>query len=177
MKILRAVSRAYSFFLKIITALLAVVMFTLLCTTTWQVLSRYATDSPQTWPTDIATYGLVFLTFIGMGVLLRDDGHIRVDVLYMKLPKKAQYILDIVMDIVGIATLAAVTYFAVKLDIGYWEKDIFLIGSVFYTPKVYIFSFVPFGLGVTCIEHIRRLVLDIMRPFGEKKDDTGGESI
>lgn len=161
MKLLHWIGRVYAWILKLATALLAIVMFTLLCTTTWQVLSRYVCEAPQTWPTDIATYGLVFLTFIGMGVLLRDDGHIAVDVAYMRMPLKCQRVLDVAMDVVGVVTVLVVTYFAIQLDIDYYTREIFLVGSVFYTPKAYVFSFIPIGLTITAIEYIRRLVLHV----------------
>lgn len=170
MKILKAIGRAYNFLLKIITALLSVVMFMLVLTTTWQVLSRYIGGAPQMWPTDIAAYALVFLTFLGMGVLLRDDGHIRIDIVYLKLPKKAQRILDALMHLVGAVTLIIVTYFACKLDISYFEKKTFLIGSVFYTPKYYIFSFIPIGLAITAIEFMRKLVSDLAALFRKGAD-------
>lgn len=161
MKVLKAIDRAYRFLLKVIMAALAVVMFALVITTTWQVLSRYLSGSPQMWPTDVATYGLVFLTFMGMGLLLRDDGHIRIDIVYLKLPATAKRILDTVMDLIGVATLLTVTYFAFKLDASYFRKGTFLVGSVFNMPKYLIFTFVPVGLAITAIEFIRRLVLDI----------------
>lgn len=165
MKILKAVGRAYRFLLKVITAALAVVMFALVLTTTWQVLSRYLSGSPQMWPTDIATYGLVFLTFMGMGLLLRDDGHIRIDIVYLKLPETAQKVLNTVMDLIGVLTLLTVTYFAIRLDVSYYRKSTFLIGSVFNIPKHWIFAFVPAGLAITAIEFIRRLVLDVIGLF------------
>lgn len=170
MKFFKAVGRGYRIFLKILTALLAAVMFILVCTTTWQVLSRYICNSPQMWPTDIATYGLAFLTFIGMGVLLRGDGHIRIDIVYLKLPDLAQKILNTVMDLVGVITLVTVAYYAFKLDLSYYQKSTFLIGSVFYMPKYIVFSFVPIGLTVTAIEFIRRVVLDIAA-FSKKTED------
>lgn len=123
------------------------------------------------WPTDIAAYALVFLTFMGMGVLLRDDGHIRIDIVYLKLPRMAKLILDAVMHLIGVVTLITVTYFAFKLDISYFEKQTFLIGSVFYTPKYLIFSFIPIGLAITAIEFIRRFVLDIMAIAGKETTD------
>lgn len=162
MKILKAIAKAYEFLLKIIMALLSIVMFGLVCTTTWQVLSRYVTDAPQMWPTDIAAYALVFLTFLGMGVLLRDDGHIRIDIAYLKLPRKVQQIMDTIMHLIGVVTLITVTYFAVRLDISYLQKNTFLIGSVFNTPKYLIFSFVPMGLAITAIEFIRKFVIDLI---------------
>lgn len=172
MKILKAIDRVYTFILKIISALLALVMFALVCTTTWQVLSRYLSGSPQMWPTDLAAYGLVFLTFMGMGILLREDGHIRIDLVYLKLPRLAQKILNTVMDLIGVITLITVACFAFRLDISYFEKNTFLIGSVFNIPKYMIFSFVPLGLAITAIEFIRRLVKDIVLFF---RDDESGE--
>lgn len=171
MKFFKAIAKAYNLLLKIIMALLSIVMFALVLTTTWQVLSRYIGGSPQMWPTDIAAYALVFLTFMGMGVLLRDDGHIRIDIVYLKLPRMAKLILDAVMHLIGVVTLITVTYFAFKLDISYFEKQTFLIGSVFYTPKYLIFSFIPIGLAITAIEFIRRFVLDIMAIAGKETTD------
>ena len=169
---MKAIEKGWNIFLKVLLAAVAVVMFALVITTGWQVLSRYVAQKPQVWPTDIATYALVFLTFIGMGILIKEDGHTRVDIVYLKLHPKAQKGLDIVMDVIGVITLAVVTYFATKLCISYQQKNMFLIGSVFRMPKYIMFSFIPIGTAVSTIEYIRRLIKDIKRvPTVEKEDE------
>ncbi len=163
MKAFQVIDKIWSWILKVISALLAFVMFALVCTTTWQVLSRYITSgSPQMWPTDIASYGLVFLTYMGMGILVRGDGHTRVDIVYTHLPDVGKHILDVVMDLIGVATVWVMAYFTLKLDINYAVKNTFLIGSVFNVPKYLMFSFIPIGLVITGVEYVRRLVLDIL---------------
>lgn len=52
-----------------------------------QVIMRYILDIPTTWHDEIARYLVIWGVLLGSAVALRDNEHIRVEVLYNFLPK------------------------------------------------------------------------------------------
>ena len=46
-----------------------------------EVVMRYGFDQPQVWVVEIAEYALLYITFLGTAWTLRNNGHVRVDIL------------------------------------------------------------------------------------------------
>ncbi|MGY6272481.1 TRAP transporter small permease subunit [Achromobacter denitrificans] len=69
----------------------------------YEVFARYVFDAPTVWAFDIAymSNGAVFL--LGMAYVLREDGHIRIDVLRNRLPARFN---DVVQGIAYLLVLA-----------------------------------------------------------------------
>ncbi len=44
-----------------------------------QVVMRYVLNSPLSWPEELARYLMIWATFIGAALLVREDGHVRLD--------------------------------------------------------------------------------------------------
>jgi len=60
----------------------------------YEVFARYVFDAPTVWAFDIAymSNGAVFL--LGMAYVLREDGHIRIDVLRNRLPARFNNVVE-----------------------------------------------------------------------------------
>ncbi|MBQ9979451.1 MAG: TRAP transporter small permease [Oscillospiraceae bacterium] len=67
-------------------------------------------DLPLKGTYDIACFLLVLITAPALCRCAVEDGHIRLDMLTNKFPKKAQYIVDVVMDVLGVAFCVVLTY-------------------------------------------------------------------
>ena len=46
-----------------------------------EVLMRYGFNRPLTWVVEVSEYALLWMTFLGTSWVLRQDGHVRVDIL------------------------------------------------------------------------------------------------
>lgn len=85
----------------------------------YSVFMRYVMNKPQTWTDEVATYMVVWGALIGTAVALRNDHHIKVDLLYNFLPPKAQRWVSIFANMVGLAFCVFFTYAAVLLETRY----------------------------------------------------------
>lgn len=76
----------------------------------WGVLTRYVTESPAVWTTELSGIMFTWVVYIGAMTAMRDNRHIRVTLLVDLLPDMAQTITKKAGDIITIAFLAYVTY-------------------------------------------------------------------
>ena len=65
----------------------------------YEVVARYVFNSPTNWAHEamFLMFGMQYL--ISGGFTLREDGHVRVDVIYRQLPKRVRAVIDILTSI------------------------------------------------------------------------------
>jgi TRAP-type mannitol/chloroaromatic compound transport system permease small subunit len=68
----------------------------LMVTITYEVICRYALNAPTVWAYDMAYMIGGSMMALGMGYVLQERGHVRVDVLYDMLPMRVRQLLDLI---------------------------------------------------------------------------------
>ena len=71
---------------------------------------------------EIALMGLVWTSYVGMGLLFRQKGHCTMDFVVEMCPEKFRPLLDIVRDVLILAVALVATYFSWKLSIKSFNK-------------------------------------------------------
>ena len=56
----------------------------------YEVFMRYFLNSPTSWTLEISEYCLLWITFLGTAWLLREDGHVKVDLLSDRLKARGK---------------------------------------------------------------------------------------
>jgi len=91
----------------VILAAMAIMVFA-------NVVLRYATDHSIEWVEEVSRYLMIWLTFLGAGLVLRYGGHIGIDTLQKSFPRYAValrfVILAIVIAFCGVLTWLGVVY-------------------------------------------------------------------
>jgi TRAP-type C4-dicarboxylate transport system permease small subunit len=103
--------RGVDFLLALILAAMTIIVFL-------QVFFRYALNSPLPWPEEIARLMIVWLTFIGGYMALREKKHIGFNLLMKKLPNHIEHIITIVGKILVILFL----FVMIKEGIGFVRR-------------------------------------------------------
>ena len=127
----------------------------------FEVLSRYVFNSPTNWAHEgmFLMFGMQYM--LGAGWTLREDGHVRVDVIYVHLPDRGKAFLDLITSslffIFAIALLWTGWIFAADA-IRVWEVSFTEWGIQYWPVKVTMII----GPLLLTAQGVSRLVKDVM---------------
>jgi len=95
---------------------LAFVLFWVLASIVFlQFYTRYVLNDSLAWTEEIARYGLMWITFIGGGIVVRKQAHIAVEVLLHFAPKGVARILLAVVDVIKLGFIALLAYYSITI--------------------------------------------------------------
>ena len=80
-----------------------------------QVAMRYIFNSPLTWSEELAVFVMIWLTFIGSLICMRDKEHIEVTILVDHLPRTLQRIVVAFSRLASVFFLLVVAYYGSDL--------------------------------------------------------------
>ena len=122
------------------------------------VVMRYTTHESLEWAEEVSRHMMIWLTFLGAGLVLRYGGHIAVENLQDALPRRG----GVVMSAVVAVLLLAFFGFMVWYGWLYMQRTFFQLTAVTQIPFAYIYAAMPIG-GILLIVHgafiARRYVL------------------
>jgi TRAP-type C4-dicarboxylate transport system permease small subunit len=78
-----------------------------------EVLLRYGFNSPIRWVVELSEYALLWITFLGAAWVLRNGGHVRVDILLQYLSLAALRVCGLVSAGLGALTMLVILGFGV----------------------------------------------------------------
>ncbi len=133
----RAVVAANRIVLMIALAAMSVIVFI-------NVALRYLTNDSILWSEEVARYLMVWLTFLGIGLVLRLGGHMAVDSLQEALPQAAAR----AMRLAVVALLAAFCLFMIWVGIDYVDRTAVQSTPVTEIPFSYIAASIPLGFSL-----------------------------
>lgn len=79
------------------------------------VIMRYVFNDARSWVDEISQYMIIWGTLIGTSVALRNDHHIKVDMLFNVLPKKVQHYVTLFAHTVGITFSLFIGFYGYQL--------------------------------------------------------------
>ncbi len=124
------------------------------------VFFRYVMQSPFMWTEEVARYLLVWLGFTAVSIALRQDKHIKVEVLASFAPlivvKSMNYIVDILVAV----------FFVVLLWQGYrMTVNNIMMASTFQISMAWILAAVPVAAALTLVQLTLNVVKKIFSEF------------
>lgn len=106
-----------SIFTKCIKSILMLLMIVMVFTVSYGVFTRYVLNEAAVWTGELASYTLVWLTFLGAGWGILDRSHITFDSLIEKLPFKVKAVIQIIFRIAMIGFSCLMTYYGFLLAV------------------------------------------------------------
>ncbi|QQD84120.1 TRAP transporter small permease [Jeotgalicoccus sp. ATCC 8456] len=101
----------YNLVLTLCTILFLVIIFV----TVAGVFTRYVLDSPLIWSDELARFSLIWMVFLGAGVVSLKDSHLVVDFIFEYIPKKLGSFLKTLSFIVVLGFLITIVVFSIDL--------------------------------------------------------------
>lgn len=120
------------------------------------VFLRYILGRPESILDEFSVYFVVWGAMMGFAVALRDDHHIKVDMLFRVFPTNIKRIVTLFADLVGLAFSGAMIFYGIKLILTY---KLLNMGSTDSQTPLWIVSLIlPISGIMLVIRYIDRLL-------------------
>ncbi len=143
-------------------AVVGAILLVSLALTLATIVARNAGVSTGDWSLKLPELMLVWMTFLGMGALVTEHGHVAADMLLRRLPPRGQRIAETASCVVTTLVLALILAGAVSIvrqqvEIGATDDDLWGV------PTAWLASVLPFGIVLTIL-HLVAEIYAIWRP-------------
>jgi len=155
----RALLRVNRWALIAILAAMAVMVFA-------NVALRFLTDHSILWVEETSRYLMIWLTFLGAGLVLRYGGHIGIDTLQERLPGVAPLVRSLIFVLL-LAFFAAMAWLGVRYALLTWGQTTPVLGI----PIGAVYLAMPIGFGLLVV-HLLVMGLPWIRRRRFLSDDT-----
>jgi TRAP-type C4-dicarboxylate transport system permease small subunit len=130
----------------------------------YDVLMRYFVNQPQLFVDEVASFLQVLLIFGGAAYTLGVGGHVRVDLLTMRVPPAARAWLRLGTLALGVAFLAVVIWVTTQSAVTAYRYG--RVSAVMLYPLWLPMAFIPAGLALMALAMLAALVRQVKLALG-----------
>ena len=121
------------------------------------VIQHYGMGEFTTWQSEVATYFMIAIAFVGAPYVMQSRGHIRVDVLAASLTPKARHLLSLAAALFSLAFCLVLAWDGLDLwreaYREHWTSDM-AWGISLWIPYLSL----PFGLAVLSLQYLATVI-------------------
>lgn len=163
--LIRAIN-AISVFFGIVAAALIGASILIVC---HMVILRYGLKASTTWQTDVVTYALVAATLLGSPYVLRQGGHITIDLVWEAATPRQRHWLGIISNL---GTLAFALVLAIVGGKYFWDawQNNWVSETVDEIPLWIPFLSLPVGFGLLVLQSLAEIASRILALKDEAVD-------
>lgn len=133
------------------SAILAFLMLTVFL----DVVLRNTGNDPLPWALEYVQYGLLFMTFLGTGYVLKKESHVCLDIVLSKLSHRHRHFIEIINSIVCAVISLLLAYFSLRLCVEQFKAHSYQ-PTPMETPDFIVFGVIPLGTFLLTIQFFRR---------------------
>jgi len=139
--------------LALVNAMLCLLMIIVIA----DVLMTQVFQTPLKWAHEVSEYVLAFIVFLGAGWLMREEGHLRFDMVLNRLSSKWRAALEFFVSVVMLLVSIVVIWAGIAICVSLYQRGA-LTESVLQWPRWILISSVPLGFLILALQLIRRSV-------------------
>ncbi len=125
------------------------------CAIFYEVISRYFFNKPSAWVVQFSEYGLVFIGFLAAAWVLRDEAHVKVEMLTELLSPAARRRIFAITSWVGALMCGILAWVSSTYTWELYERGEMIFRSII-TPKWPMLAVVTLGFALLCVQFLRR---------------------
>jgi C4-dicarboxylate transporter DctQ subunit len=119
------------------------------------VVMRYFFNRPIPGVLQFSEYILLYIPFLAAAYVLRDDSHIKIDILLNRLNPRAQSLINLVTSILGFVVLLILTYYGAYITLDYYRRKVPTLEH-FKIPEFLVIMVIPVGCFFFSVQFIRK---------------------
>ena len=135
--------------------LAAIILVFVLLSVCLEVVLRYFFNRPTIWVVELSEYSMLFLAFLTAAWLLKEEGHVKIDVVLTQVKPGTQAILTVITSILAAIACVIVAWYVGKIawvHLVRWD----LTPTLLRLPKGALMSIIPIGSFLLFIQFLRR---------------------
>ena len=134
----------------------AVVVLFMMLSIGSDVVMRYFFKQPQIWVLETTEYALLFMTFLSTTWLLKNEGHVKMDLMLLLLKPRARMILNIFTTILLAILFLVITVYGAKVTLEQFQNN-YYTSTPLEVPTGPLMSVIPIGCFLLFIQSLRML--------------------
>jgi len=154
----RTLARFDAAFLRANRALLVLLLAAMALMVFANVALRFFTDRSILWVEEVSRYAMIWLTFLGAGLVLRHGGHIGIDALQARYPARAAAIRTVIFALI-LGFCAFMAWIAMRYASLAWSQTT----PVLQIPMGFVYLALPAGFALL-IAHLLLMGASYIRP-------------
>jgi C4-dicarboxylate transporter DctQ subunit len=119
------------------------------------VVMRYFFNSPIGGVLQFSEYVLLYIPFLAAAYVLKDDGHIKIDIVLNRLSPKVQTALNMLTSLFSFLVLLVLTYYGTYITLDYYRRGVPTL-KYYKIPEFLIIMVIPLGCFLFALQFIRR---------------------
>lgn len=154
---MKALTRFNSFFDRAIDTMfymatgMTLVIFFSVCI---ELFMRNFLNRPQIWSVEVTEYAMLYITFLGGAWLLREEGHVRVDILLVLINPKTQALLNGITSILGVIVCSVLVFYGTWSTWLHYQKVLYTFTAMELLKWPFLIV-IPFGSLLLLIQFVR----------------------
>jgi len=152
----KRVTAVFDRILNVFAILAGVLIIFMMLSVAAEVVMRYFFNRPIIWMLEINEYGLLWATFLSAAWVLKNDQHIKVDVVIERLSPRPHAMLGAINSILGAIACGALVWFSTQSSWDHYIRGAYNPGSILETPTAYVLAIIPLAGLLLSIQFLRR---------------------
>jgi C4-dicarboxylate transporter DctQ subunit len=116
---------------------------------------RYCFNMPLGWVKEISEYILVFLGFLVAPWILKQEGHVKMDLVLNHFSLRSQRTMNIITSVISMIVALTVWWFSLRVTVDFYRTEL-LTPSVLELPKWVLMTPILLGAFLLAIQFMRR---------------------
>ena len=135
----------------------------------WGVLTRYVTEQPAAWASEVATLSFAWLVFFGAAACVKYGLHPSIDMLVVRLPKPLQLVVRVFNHTLVLGFCAFMVWFGTRFAIAAWSNP----SPVLRIPLTWLYGPVTLSFGFMALRYLQVLVRGAWEIDSERETNVG----
>ncbi|WP_300459152.1 TRAP transporter small permease [Desulfobacula sp.] len=168
MKGLKKMGKLFDHFLDLLMFLACMMLSVAMLLVCLDVFMRYLFNQPIIWAMDICEFMLVGIVSMGIGWLLKENFHVRMDFIVDRLNLKTRAAVELFASIVSVITVSIILYYGLIEIAELWQRKYAVETGILRVPKVTLLIPIAFGLILFVIQMLRQIgdhIKVLIKPF------------
>lgn len=159
-------NRIYENALSSTVAFCSALVLILVVSVSYDVGARYFFNKPTGWTTETAAFIILFLSFLSAGYILKQDLHVRMDLIYDALKSKNKNILDILASFFSMIVCAIVVWRGTIVTIELFSQKTLTLTTMQVVQWPFM-AVIPIGMFFFLIEYMRKFIRAVSQLMGK----------